>query len=631
MPDTKSYKVVPSFTLPANARPSERYRQRFNDVAKELKIDAQWVKDETNPLVIDAEEIQSASSYSEEDIRKVLAEVEQRRLKSVEASALYHKRIPFRAPLELLNPVERRAVELFAEKIKPALDRIDAQSHDSHALELADTMQLSGDYYSKILFARLHRDTCAGIEFMKDPACSLFPFYPDQPPLNGMIDPAIAKSSEEFSALVKQWKPEDERLRATTLLSKNGNGEIIATPIVSHPAYKKDHQDLAWVLVEIAGLNVGGDRLDPQVQKQLLAWARFFQTGTAEDEAAAVQATIDAGEGGGNLLINLGPAESYWDDNVKLSYLLQVGVKDPSMQARFGQQSALFQTLENSLTGMENYTPRQLSTRGGFANPMYQAVTGGFWETFSVREPIANSYPNHDYPTVEGTNRFISMEGTEAAAGQLKIALSRLLDEDVSGWDAQKLFTELIVDHESGHLLGPQTQHEIPNLGKVGVVFGPSYMATEEAKADLTAAATTRLLYQRGELKWDQVRERVQTNLAMSMSNRYKGKAAFASGLQAHYYGHMLEVGHWFQTGALTLVEVEQNGMKEKRIHVDYEKILESSWNLWRTLIQFQASGDVNGFKALGTEAVSHIPDEADAMILKANADLPMFFIERHL
>lgn len=466
---------------------------------------------------------------------------------------------------------------------------------------------------------------------MKDAACSLFPFYPDQPPLNGMIDPAITKSSEEFGALVKQWKPQDPRLRATTLLSKNGKGEIIATPIVSHPAYKKDHEELVKALLEISGLNVGGDRLDPKVQKQLLAWVKFFKTGTDQDEANAVQATIDAGEAGGNLLVNLGPAESYWDDQVKLSYLLQVGVKDPSMQARFGRQSALFQTLENSLTGIANYQPRKLSSRGGFANPMYQAVTGGFWETFSVREPIANSYPNHDYSTVEGSNRFISMEGTEAAAGQIKIAIGRLLDEDVSSWDAQKLFTELVVDHESGHLLGPQTQHVIPNVGKVGVVFGPHYMSSEEAKADLTAAVTTRLLYQRGELKWDQVRERVQANLAMSMSNRYKGKAAFANGLQAHYYGHMMEVGYWFQNGALTLVEVERNGAKEKRIHPDYEKMLESSWNLWRTLVQFQASGDVNGFTALGTTAVTHIPDEADAMILKANADLPMFFIERHL
>lgn len=611
------------FTIPQNARPSERFRERFNAVAKDLKVDVQWAKDEKNPLAVDPEEIQSASAYMDDDIRKVLAEVEKRRLASVEASARYHKRIPYRAPLDILNRAERRAVELFATKVKPALARIDAQSHDPHAPELAESMQRSGDYYSRILFSRFHRDTCAGVEFMRDPACSLFPFYPDQPPLNGMIDPSIAKSSEEFSALVKQWNPEDERLRATTLLSKNGSGDVTATPIVLHPAYKKDHQELAKTLVEIAGLNVGGDRLDPKVQKQLLAWAKFFRTGTAADEAAAVQATIDAGEAGGNLLVNLGPAESYWDDNVKLSYLLQVGVKDPSMQARFGRQSALFQTLEYSLTGIANYQPRKLSTRGGFANPMYQAVTGGFWETFSVREPIANSYPNHDYPTVEGTNRFISMEGTEAAAGQIKIALARLLDEDVSGWDAQKLFTELIVDHESGHLLGPQTQHEIPNLGKVGAVFGPHYMGSEEAKADLTGAVTTRLLYQRGELAWNRVCERIQANLAMSMSNRYKGKAAFANGLQAHYYGHMLEVGWWFQTGALTVVE--------GRLHVDYQKMLESSWNLWRTLVQFQANGDVNGFTNLGTTAVTHIPDEADAMILKANADLPMFFIERHL
>lgn len=59
------------FTIPQNARPSERFRERFNAVAKDLGVDVQWVKDEKNPLAVDADEIQSTSSYTDDDIRKV--------------------------------------------------------------------------------------------------------------------------------------------------------------------------------------------------------------------------------------------------------------------------------------------------------------------------------------------------------------------------------------------------------------------------------------------------------------------------------------------------------------------------------------------------------------------------------
>lgn len=609
--------------MPANARPSERYRQRFNDVAKELKIDAQWVKDEKNPLAVDAEEIQSASSYTEEDIRKVLAEVEKRRLASVEASALYHTRIPFRAPLELLNPVERRAVELFAAKVKPALDRIEAKTHDPRAGELAEWMKLNGDHYSKRMFDRFHRDACAGIQFARDPACSLFPYYPDQPSINGMIDASVAKDLKEFQEVSKGWDKKDERSRPTTLLSRNGKGDVAATPAPLHPALRADHLEMAKALEEIANLNVQGEKISLKLKNQLLAWAKFFKTGKAADEARAVQATIDAGDNGGRLRVHFGPSESYWDDNTKFPYLLQIGIKDPQISEFLAKSAALYAELEKGLTDIPHYTPRTLSVRGGFADPMYQAMTGGFFQTFPFREPAANNFPNYDGYEVEGSNRFIALEAVAIAGEQVKTAMSQVLDEDISTWDSRAHFLPMVAGHESGHLIGPLRGHITPSGKKMGTVFGAHWADAEEPKADLTAAAAIRYQYLKGDLSPKELHDKILAVFGLSCGNRYKGKAAFTAGIPAHYYGYVMEMGYYFKTGALTLAN--------HKIHIDDQKFLEASYDLWKKVMTFQAAGDLKGYQALSNEAVTHIPDEADQLILNSGKNLPTVFIERHL
>ncbi|MDO8494726.1 MAG: hypothetical protein Q7S68_05260, partial [Deltaproteobacteria bacterium] len=194
--------------MPENAVASNRFRERFNDVAKELQIGLQWVEDKKDPLAVNAEELRVAadqlkkyegagntpkifSPELEADVRKILQKVEEERLSAVEKSALQHKRIPYRAPFENLNKAEQKAVVLFETEAKPIVDRIVARQEDPTAPALAGWMVYHGDYYSKILFSRFHKDVCAG-SFGKDKTCSLAPFFPDPPAISGMIGPGIS-------------------------------------------------------------------------------------------------------------------------------------------------------------------------------------------------------------------------------------------------------------------------------------------------------------------------------------------------------------------------------------------------------------------------------------------------------
>lgn len=646
MSNTNTPKGISVFTLPANPHPSARFRERFNAVAKELGLGLEWAADLKNPLAVDPDELRIAPEawakygmksgtaqklFHEtlvEDVKKILSEVERQRLEKVKASALANVRIPYRAPLDILTPVERKAVELFQAGVKPALDRIEQRQQNPNSPGIAAYLEHHGDYHSKMIFGRTHRDQCSGIAFMGDNACSVVPYFPDLPPINGMIARDI--SLEEFMNLGASLPANAEALRPTTVLEKDKAGHIRVTPLPLHPSFRQDHRALAGALRKIATLKVNGEGLDKSLRDQLTAWARFFETGLAAHEKTAVQATIDAGNGGGNLRVHLGPSESYWEDNTKFPYILQVGIRDPHLTRQISSGAEVFPAVEKSLDDIPNYRARPLSLRGGFADPIRHIMIGGFAETFPIVDPAGNNFPNYDYGT-EGSNRFIWLDSLETNA---KLITQRdLFDDPEPAKEGEIQATvEFVVGHESGHLIGPQRNHITPNGERMGARFGKHWGSADEPKSDLTAIETMRLLHQRGRLTEKNFKVTMRAIVKRLTGPGYRGKTMFAEGkLTDHLYGNVMLVGYYFKTGALSLVPVSGKNEAERKFHIDYTKMAAAAHELWRQIITFQAAGDLEGYLASGQEAVSHIPDEADRIILENNKNRVWFFIERHL
>lgn len=606
--------------------PSRRYRDRFNAVAGELELGLRWVTDQEHPNAVDAAELQLEDGTTPQQltpelvkqIRRVLEEVETRRLAVVQESALHHRRVPYRAPLEYLRPVERQAVQLMHDEVKPALNRIEARQQDPRADQQGAWLSRHGDFYSRQLWQRFHHDQGAGAQNF-DPALSLLPFFPDQPPINGMLDPAL--TLEQFRARTASLPADAEELRPTTAL--DANFEPIPLPV--HPDFRYDHLKLARALEKVANLEVEGESLPVALSSQLKHWARFFRTGRAEDEKAAVQSTIDAGEADGGLRIHLGPSESYWPDNTKFPYLLQVGVRDPELTARLKEWQHTFPALEQSLSDVPHYEPRPLNTRGGFADPMYQAVTGGFIETFFGREPRGSNFPNYNYGT-EGSNRFINLETLPPIVDHVQTVASRLLDEQLSQARLDRFLGDVALfatGHESGHLIGPQRDHITPSGERMGAVFGEHWGSADEPKADLTSLEMVAMRYRAGEISRQELESVYRASLGF-MLTLYPGKAPFQEGkAHNHAFGYMIETGYYFQAGALSL-----NG---DRIRVDYDKMQTASHDLWKQLIALQAAGDREGFLALSQACVAAIPDPADQAIVRAQEGWREYFVERHL
>ncbi|MCA9791732.1 MAG: hypothetical protein KC910_08050 [Candidatus Eremiobacteraeota bacterium] len=609
----------------AYGQPSTRYRQVFNQTAEKMGHPFRWLEDDQNPNAIDPGELTVEDGFrpSEFDaelrnsLTDVLQAVEAHRLEVVAKSALHHRRIPFRAPLETLAPVERRAVEVLSERVKPILSRLEALQNDPAAVEEEAWMAQHGDFYSRQLFSRYHRDQLAG-PAAHDASGSLFPFFPDKPEINAMIGPGI--NLDDFRQMAAALPRGADELRPTTALFRNAEGEIQTRAWQGDPAVADDHQRLAKELEAVADLEVEGQRLEPALQRQLRAWANFFRYGSRQAEKEAAQATIDAGDAPGLLRLHIGPSESYWPDNTKFPYLLQVGIRQPEMGERLKAWQGAFLPVEQSLTEVPHYQPRQLSLRGGFAEPMFQAVTAGFVETYSGREPRGNNFPNYDYG-VEGSNRFILMETLPPLVEQSRQVLDRVLGRQITTQEFDSNVVLFACGHESGHLIGPQRDHLTPN-GKLGAVFGPHWAEAEEPKADLTALEMVDHRFRSGEI--DQAtRDGILTSSLGYMLTLYPGKAAFQGPVAPHRFGYALELGCYLESGALRL--------EEGHLVVDYDRMAAASHDLWRRLIEFQAAGQVDEFCQFAQARIQAIPDEVDRLICGAQGADPDYYIERYL
>lgn len=562
------------------------------------------------------------------DVKKVLQGVETDRLNKVENSALFNKRVSYRAPLDRLTPVERRAAELFVSKVKPLIQRIEARQQDPNIDGHRQWLAHYGDYYSKVIFQRIQRDTCAGLAGF-DPTCSLFPYFPDQPAINGMIDPTIAM--EEFQRLGKTLSADAEALRPTTVLKKNSDGKIETVPLPLHPAYRKDHLALAAALEEIARLRVNGQVLDPMLQTQLRAWARFFRSGKARDEAVAAQATIDGGDGGGSLRVHIGPSESYWPDNTKFPYALMVGVRDQELRDRLKAGATTFAQLEASLTNIPHYQPRALSVRGGFADPVYQIVIAGFLETFPVADPIGYNFPNYSGYKAVGGNRFIVLERAQYITHDDFQSYYALTGEPISDWDPQRAAIDFTVRHESGHLLGVQRDHVTPSGKRMGASFGRHWGSADEPKADLVGVLDAQMHRSDGPEGERNFQAALRYFAAKLLGAGYKGKRPFHAEklddipLTDHVFGITMTTAYFFRTGVFRFDEAS------KKIRIDYAAMPNASGDLLRKIIAFQAAGDLAGYLQFAVDCAKSVPDEADRMILEANKNRKFLFIERHL
>jgi hypothetical protein len=609
---------------------SQRYQRVFNQKAEDLGYDFRWTEDRRDFNSIEPGELELSSDRSrpgafdpqlKRDVKRVLQEVESERLRLAEQSANLHEHIPFRAPFEKLRPVEQAAVRLLYRRVKPLIDRIEACQHTPQAPAQADWMGKFGDKNSQQLFARFHHDQMAGPLYYEEKA-SLFPTFPEKEPINGMIDRSI--SMDEFQKLAVQLPAGSQEMRPTTVLTKP-NGKVEAHALAQDPRFRADHLALSQAMTDLSRLQVDGQKLDSKTAAQFSAWAQYFKTGDGADEARAVQASIDAGESDSLLRVHLGPSESYWADNVKFPYDIQVGVRDPEIQAEMKNSTPQFLEVEQSLSDIPHYQPRPVKTRGGFADPIYQIFTGGFVETFYAREVKGVNFPNYPYDGVEGSNRFMLLEAMAPVASHAREIAHKLLDRVPDKLEETE--NMYCAYHESGHLLGPQRSHVTPSGVPMGMVFGSDWGAAEEPKADLNVIEMISRRAQDGTLTQAEKRTHLEaaTNILLSF---YPGKKLFQEGKATdHYYGYLLQAGYLLQQGAVAVVETSQGS----RLHVDADKVESASHDLFRKLITLQSLGQKDEFVSFGRSLIESIPDSVDQMILKAQGQYRPYFVDHQV
>lgn len=632
------------FPLPSDPAPSANFRAQFNAIAGPkteqnpdgLDLGIEWTSDRKNPLAVDAKELRIAAdklnaygataatptNYTvqlQHAVTAVLQKLEAKRRERVQAGIASVDWVIVPVATDQLTPAERTAARQIVERVFPIVDRVNARENDPRNPAYTAWMKQNGAEYaggaSMRVYARMQRGVCPGIPAGFNPACSTLPFFPENPPINGMIDPKI--SAKEFKALAKKLSataPGDELLRPSTIITKQRGGKYLAVPTPLHPAYRADFQAMASELTAVATL----PDLDAAFANQCRALAQYFRTGSAQDEARAAQATIDAGDSRSNLRMELFPSESYWSDNTKFPLLGMVGVRDRNMQQTLDLIKSVWPTLETKIfSGIPHFTPRAtVSARGGVADVVRQLATAGYLRSFPV-QPAGWNFPNYQQYAkrwaLEGSNRYVAVDTLEQSVDSIVTIAQRMLGKTLEPKHIIQYLALFVGAHEAGHLLGVLRDHITPSGVPLGTAFGDHWAQAEEPKADLLVLAIARLLKEEGKLDAAAYHSIVEISSLRIFGRMYgdrgNKKTFFAKNIQDHLFGAVMTAGYGFQQKAY-----RWDGAK---IIIDDDAVAAAGEALLRKIVTFQAAGDVDGFMQFATDCVTAIPDAADAELSK--------------
>ncbi|MCP5463404.1 MAG: hypothetical protein H7A33_00075 [Deltaproteobacteria bacterium] len=631
-------KGISVVSLPAleESKPSELFRQRFNEVSEELKYGLKWVSDDSNYLRVDLNEIEIAEGHKltylaygdkgdealsekllTKNIKAVLLEVESQRQKKVQESYESVEFSPRVVSLDdyveqgTINADEAMVIMIMQDEFVPLINEIYAWTQNSDHKQIADFIEQHGTDIEKQIHERTKEATCVGIPALVPgaDACNLVPYYPDKPPINGLIASGISLS--EFSEMKAEQGVQADLSRPNTYVSKTQTGEVISRHLPKHPALLALHQQAADVLDKMAAYGI-----DPLVADQFKKWAIYFREGTNEAEEVAVQASIDAGSSERNLRVHFGPSESYWPDNTKYPYLLQVGIVDRKIKAQLLESADRFLQIEEGIGKLSAYDDRDLSLRGGFADPMVQVLTAGFVDSFPV-PPAGNNFPNYPYPNVEGSNRLVLMDViANANLEEVKAKYGRLFNEDPEKWnDYYLMMARFSAIHESGHLLGPQRSHITPSGKQMGILFDQHWGSAEEPKADLINAVD--ILYMDNPSR-EEKEFALRALAARITSSMYPGKAKLIPneqgqvGAKDHIFGVGLIFSYCFNQGS---IKAHGEG-DEIYFQIDYDQFAVDCQKLADIITNYQAEGDLEHFMEFTSKIAATVPDEVDQFLL---------------
>lgn len=661
---------IPEFLQ--STKPSEPYRELFNKVAKEKGYPIEWVQDAgaINIPEPDLGEL-SATDPNFQITPDIICEVRQiiegrRRLVNEQAhtqmrvvpSATFTKDV-----LDLANPAERLWLAKVAGDFqRVAQDIFGYQAHPNYGNLSRWMGESRGDYYSLHHFKRMRSvqspklEDIGGLAFAAKPEeyedySNVFPWFEAPPPFNGMFPADMTK--EEIAYLSKEYDPKDpvrlpwtvvERVEGKALeTSKAGQNSWLVrgegdrwyrvTNMAFHPTYQKYFREVANLLRQHAFVKATDDQkrthaLHPEFRKFTLTMADCLERG---DFFKLLKTDLD--QTAGNLFLTFFPHEGYWPDQIKLPWMMEMGIRQPGAEKMPPEEAAVFQGLEDRKgevaknNGLK-YEPRKINTVDLAKGVVmfWPWRTGGYMRAY-FREPAGHDYPKAVKDPSLGTvhRNVILMDSSTASVTTTNQILRELVDwgEQAATETRVEEFLQFVQWHEGGHGTGTRVDGILDSGRIFSVAYGKSWGSLVEPLADSDAAWALGRRYEKGllgkgaEANRKQYEKECWNIIAVELKRYYAKDIAsldkiIGNGDAAHVVGSTLAVAWMFKYAVFSW------NAEKKKLVVDLSKFQPAWDSLNETLTVFSLMDLKEEYHNFLRATFAHIPDEADEVIWAA-------------
>lgn len=497
--------------------------------------------------------------------------------------------------LNTLPPQERAVAEELLKASSYLQDAYLKQSGSERFQKEMERQAAQGDIESYHLYVYNQGVACF---FNKDPYCSSLSFFSELKDRQQYLDYYPVGMSKERCEEVAKLPNGNSHY---TAVRGSFGGALKA--ISYSEAYGEYMRPAAQHLRNAAKLA----SFDPTLQTYLEKQAEALLSPKPHPVYEADQAWLKIGEG--NLFVRFAADEFYGDEHCKRKahYQVMLGVFDKSMKDQMGELATYFPRLEAEIEALVAEAEREMNPESPRPN-LYVArnvnptpidfvriieISGDGRTPSGTQAGVTLPNWGGTDGTEEATKRTFALtyEG-EAITQFFRSIAERVFTKDSLRYLNVESFNEDTIFHEFlGHFVGPHFDQPAIQEGKKvtkGDVFGNLAEALEEFKGIFAAMALPSKLHEWGYKMKQTPEEAVFFSLvyAARQLKREPGDSPYV-GSSAVKFSLAIENG---------VLEFDEKEGKY-RFHPDREKITPFARALYKKLLHFYASNDVEGFK----------------------------------
>lgn len=620
---------------------SSRYREVWNETAKEVGYTIQWVADEGEKgkidtyqdlgLDINKRSVRNQHGLSksilfadaatlQNQIAKVNKALEAKRQTALQASLNVRKVVSTTPDMSVLTVAEKEFIKRLLPSF-PIFKKLEVLLKDPRGQQFQKSVATQGDQASVEQFKRTATNVCSyALEESLAKYCSPVATFPNALPvmdgleLNSLVPMDLTPEDVEVMSKATDDPMYNPYMSALTAVRRDSSEKTgwAWTKITQDPRYKSLVDELVPVLKHAANT----PDLDVSLKAEIDAVVESMES---DDPFSYYKwQELWAKQGTGNLEVIVGFEGGYSTMSKATAAGAFISVVRP------GEADLL---KEHMIPLMGELEQDMASDIG----PAYTARTNLKTDTVVrvvdvVASTAANPWvtlafvgPDAGPAAQSGTVKRVILANHNTAKAQeilLPIAQQVLVQEQVN-LVTEENFVMNGAAHEMYHPVGPRADAKLEDGTRIrDAVGGGVFDSLEEAKADAGGLTALAKLAEKGQAPGidAQYVKQATTTLVAGLIRQMR------FGSKAHGGGAWTQLGYLFEHGAVTLESVTVDGQEQQRLRVHHEKMIPTFKKFRADIGRIQATGDAKAAAEFFEVYPQKVPDAVEAIIGRVNS-----------